>query len=535
MWFKNAIIYSLDVETFADGNGDGIGDFEGLMQRLDYLEGLGITCLWLQPFYPTPNRDDGYDVMDYYGVDRRLGTLGDFAELAHQLSQRGIRLMIDLVANHTSDQHPWFQEGSRDPQSRYRDYYVWSEEKPANAEEGMAFPGVQESTWTWNDAAGAYYFHRFYRHQPDLNIANPEVRQEILRIMGYWAALGVSGFRVDAAPFLVEFSGSADAQREPDYAFFREMHRFLAWRRAEGAMLGEANVALEQVDRFFGDGDRLHLLFNFLVNQSLFLALARQRSEPLTRCLERLTQVPGNCQWAHFLRGHDELDLGRLTEEDRQAVFAAFGPEPQMQLYGRGIRRRLAPMFGGDLGRVEMAHSLIFSLPGTQVIRYGDEIGMGDDLSLEERNSVRTPMQWSRGANGGFSDAEPEDLIRPVIQSERYGPARVNVQDQLGDPASLLSRMQRLIALRRGCPEVGFGETVLVATDQPAVFAHLCRWEQHAVLILHNFSASPLTAGVDAAILKGRRPVPLAADRVYPPAEQEFELGPFGYRWLRLV
>ena len=535
MWFKNAIVYSLDVETFADANGDGIGDFQGLMERLDYLEGLGITCVWLQPFFPTPNRDDGYDVMDYYGVDPRLGTLGEFAELSHQLEQRGIRLMIDLVANHTSDQHPWFQEGSRDPQSRYRDYYIWSERKPENAEEGMAFPGVQESTWTWNEAAGAFYFHRFYKHQPDLNIGNPEVRAEILRIMGYWARLGVSGFRVDAAPFLVEFSGEKDAHREPDYEFFRQMHRHLSWRRGDGVLLGEANVPLDQVDRYFGDGDRLHLLFNFLVNQPLFLALARQEAAPLVHCLKRLPRIAGMCQWAHFLRGHDELDLGQLTEADRQEVFAAFGPDRDMQLYGRGIRRRLAPMFGGDLRRVEMAHSLIFSLPGTQVIRYGDEIGMGDDLSLQERNSVRTPMQWTPGPAGGFSSAAPSELIRPVIQSDRYRPDRVNVCDQLGDPGSLLSRMQRLIALRRSCPEVGFGETVLVATDKPAVFAHLCRWKGHAVLALHNLAERPLTARIEPGVLGGRRPVALAADRAYPAAEQEFDLDPFGYRWLRLV
>jgi maltose alpha-D-glucosyltransferase/alpha-amylase len=535
MWFKNAIIYSLDVETFVDGDGDGVGDFKGLMERLDYLEGLGVTCLWLQPFFPTPNRDDGYDVMDYYGVDPRLGTLGELAELSHQLDQRGIRLMIDLVANHTSDQHPWFQEASRDPRSPYRDYYIWSEKKPENADEGMAFPGVQESTWTWNKAARAYYFHRFYKHQPDLNIANPEVRAEICRIMGYWAALGVSGFRVDAAPFLVELTGTKDAHQEPNYGFFREMRRYLSWRRGDAVLLGEANVPVDQVDRFFGDGDRLHLLFDFLVNQPLFLALARQEAAPLVHCLQRLPPIPETCQWAHFLRGHDELDLGRLTEQDRQAVFAAFGPDPDMQLYGRGIRRRLAPMFDGDLRRVEMAHSLIFSLPGTQVIRYGDEIGMGDDLSLKERNSVRTPMQWSPGESGGFSTARRADLIRPVIQSERYGPDRVNVQDQLSDPDSLLSRMQRLIALRRSCPEVGFGETVLVETDQPAVFAHLCRWRGHAVLALHNLSAEPRQARIDAGVLEGRPLVALAGDRVYPPSQQDFELDAFGYRWLRLA
>lgn len=370
MWYKNAVVYSLDVETFMDADGDGVGDFRGLIDRIDHFETLGITCVWLQPFFPSPNRDDGYDVADYYAVDPRLGTLGDFAEFAHQMHQRGIRLIIDLVVNHTSDQHPWFQHACRDPSSRFRDFYVWSKDKPLNADSGMVFPGQQQSTWTWNEQAGAWYFHRFYAHQPDLNIANPAVRDEILRIMGYWLHLGISGFRVDAAPFLIELPAPLHEQGEALYSFLVDMREFVSWRATDAILLAEANVGADKVAHYFGGGQRMNVLFNFLVNQPLFLALARQEAGPLIEALDNLPSPGRAGAWANFLRTHDELDLGRLSEQQREEVFAAFGPDPDMQVFGRGIRRRLATMFGGDLRREAMANSLLFSLPGLQVIRY---------------------------------------------------------------------------------------------------------------------------------------------------------------------
>jgi maltose alpha-D-glucosyltransferase / alpha-amylase len=536
MWYKNAVIYNLDVETFMDSDGNGVGDFQGLIDRIDHLENLGVNCVWLQPFFPSPNRDDGYDVTDYYSVDSRLGTLGDFAEFAHTLQERGIRLILDLVVNHTSDQHPWFQAACRDPGSPWRDFYVWSAEKPADADQGMVFPGVQETTWTWNEQAGAYYFHRFFSHQPDLNIANPAVRQEILRIMGFWTRLGVAGFRVDAAPFLIELSDPGKEQDEAMYAFLREMHDFLSWRCGDAILLAEANVAPDKVGCYFGDGDRMHMLFNFIVNQRLFLALARQRAEPLARALESLPEIPRDGQWAQFLRGHDELDLGRLSDQEREEVFAAFGPDPGMQLYGRGIRRRLAPMLGGDRRRVEMAHSLVCSLPGTQVVRYGDEIGMGDDLSLKERLAVRTPMQWSGAPNAGFSKAPAGELIHPVIDDGPFGYRAVNVESQLHDPDSLLNRMQRLIRARRSCPEIGWGEAEVVATDQPAVFAHVCRWDGRAVLALHNLGGSECRVRPGHRDARRWRLVDLTGNRRYAaPDGETLELGAYGYRWLRLT
>jgi len=423
LWYKDAIIYSLDVKTFQDADGDGCGDFRGLGERLDYLSSLGVTCLWLLPFYPSPNRDDGYDVMDYYAVDPRLGTLGDFVEFMHKARERGIRVLIDLVVNHTSDQHPWFQAARRSKDSPYRDYYIWSDTLPATAHEGMEFPGYQDAVWEWDEVAQAYYFHRFYRYQPDLNISNPAVREEICRVMGFWLELGISGFRVDSAPFLVEMKGAAARPGEDHYDYLREFRDFLNWRRGDAILLAEANVSRDKVCEYFGDDAKVQMLFSFLLNQHLFLALARQEAEPLVRGMRLAPVPPPTGQWANFLRNHDELDLGRLTDEERQEVFRAFAPDPDMQLYERGIRRRLPPMLGGDRRRIEMAYSLLFSLPGTPVLRYGEEIGMGDDLSLPERESVRTAMQWSNEKNAGFSTADPDRLVHRVIVDGPFGAA----------------------------------------------------------------------------------------------------------------
>lgn len=414
-WYKNAIIYSLDVETFMDGNGDGVGDFIGLTKRLNYLSGLGVTCLWLLPFYPSPNRDNGYDVMDYYNVDPRLGTLGDFVEFMHQAREHGIRVIIDLVVNHTSDQHPWFQSARADKNSKYRDYYVWSNNPPKDTKDKIVFPGVQEGIWEYDEQAGAYYLHRFYKEQPDLNTANPEVREEIRKILGFWLELGVSGFRIDAAPFLIEPLGIEDAKLEELRSLLPEMREFVSQRRGDAVLLAEANVPPDQIPVYFGDGDKMHMLFNFLLNQYMFLALARKQAAPLIEGLKLLPDSPHIGQWVNFVRHHDELTLDRLTKDKQEEIFAAFAPDENMQIYGHGIRRRLPPMLGGDRRRLELVYSLLFSLPGTPLLRYGEEIGMGDDLSLEGRTSVRTPMQWSSEPNGGFSTAQQDALPQPVI------------------------------------------------------------------------------------------------------------------------
>ena len=420
-WFKEAVIYCLDVETFQDSNGDGVGDLPGLISRLDYLERLGVTCLWLNPIHPTPNRDDGYDVADFYGVDPRLGNLGDFVELIHQAANRGLRVIIDLVINHTSDKHPWFQAARSGPESPFRDYYVWTEERPKDIAQGMVFPGVQKATWTKDRKAKAWYYHRFYDFEPELNAANPRVREEVKKIAAFWLQLGVAGFRLDAAPFVIELTEPDNPNPPKDFDYLRELRELMSWRKGDTLVLAEANAEPAELTEYFGSGDRLPMLFNFLLNQQVFLGMARGEASAVLTGLTMTPAIPKTCQWATFLRNHDEIDLGRLTDYDRNQVFEEFGPEPEMQLYGRGIRRRLAPMLGGDRRRIEMAYSLQFTLPGTPVIRYGEEIGMGDDLSLPERDSVRTPMQWSEGPNGGFSTAKAEDVHRPVIADGEFG------------------------------------------------------------------------------------------------------------------
>ena len=533
LWYKNAIVYSLDVETFFDANGDGIGDFEGLTQRLDYLAGLNVTCVWLLPFYPSPNRDNGYDVIDFYGVDERLGTLGDFVEFTHQARERGIRVLIDLVVNHTSIDHPWFQKARSDPNSVFRDYYVWSKEKPADAHEGMVFPGHQDSVWTFDEKAQLWYFHRFYDHQPDLNVASPRVRAEIAKIMGFWLELGVSGFRVDAAPFLIEHRGIPEPPPDQDPTeYLREFRNYLSWRRGDAVLLAEANLPPEEVPQYFEKGDKLQMMFNLLANQRLFLALATADAEPVRNAYEALPEIPLICQWANFLRNHDELDLGRLSDEERQSVFKSFAPEEHMRLYERGIRRRLAPMLGNDRRRLECAYSLMLSLPGTPVLRYGDEIGMGDDLSLDERESVRTVMQWTGGANGGFSSSDPSRLIRPVISEGEYGYKQVNVDAQQRDPESLLSWTEHMLRVRRTHPEFGWGTLELVETREQGVFAHRLRRDSGCILAVHNLSDADVTVEIELPSVEYLEDL-LTREPNEPSEHQVYRLAlpPYGYKW----
>lgn len=538
LWYKRALIYSLNVETYMDANGDGIGDFAGLTGRLDYLSSLGVTCLWFLPFFASPNRDNRYDVADYYAIAPELGTLGDFVEFLHEARERGFRVIIDLPVNHTSSDHRWFQEARKDPKSPYRNYYIWSEEKPAGAHKGMVFPGQQESTWTFDEEAQAYYFHRFYSHQPDLNIANPEVRDEIRKIMGFWLELGVSGFRIDAAPFLIEFKGELESEslRDDPHVFFRYMREFVSWRRGDAMLLAEANVAPENLPKYFGNGDKMHMLFNFFLNQRLFLALARQDATPIIDGLKQQPNIPPTTQWANFLRNHDELDLGRLSKEERHEVYEAFAPDENMRLYGRGIRRRLPPMLG-DTRRLLLSYSLMLSLPGTPVLRYGEEIGMGDDLSLAGRSSVRTPMQWSDEANAGFSTASPEELVRPVIDSGEYSYERVNVTAQQRDPESFLNRLIRLINIWRGCPEIGWGTLEIVETNRSGVLAHRCQSRDGVVLLVHNLSEDESDVTLDLSAYERGHLMDLLGDKQYVPIERrshKVELEAFGFRWFRI-
>ena len=531
LWYKNAVIYSLDLETFMDSNGDGTGDFEGLARRLDYLETLGVDAIWLAPFQPSPNRDNGYDVSDFYGVDPRHGHSGDFVEFVHLAKKRGMKVIIDLVVTHTSDRHRWFQEARKNPNSNYRDFYIWSKTKPPKANEGMVFPGVQKTTWTWDDKARAYYHHRFFDFQPDLNIANPAVRLEIQRIIGYWLELGVDGFRVDAVPFILEQLDPENLDRKPKmkFEYLQELRDFLQWRTGEAILLGEANVLPRETANYFRDGRGIHLMFNFWANQHLFLALASEDVAPLAKALEETRSLPETAQWAQFLRNHDELDLGRLKDKQRHAAFARFGPEPHMQLYDRGIRRRLAPMIG-NRAQLELAYSVMFSLPGTPVIRYGDEIGMGDDLSLDQRDAVRTPMQWDATPNGGFTTSKRP--VHPVIDEGPFAYEHVNVERQKRDPNSLLRWTANMIALRKETPEIGWGTWKILETGSPHALAMQYEWNGEAVVIVHNFAGKPkeVSIAVDALL------VDLRVEGESKPngrGKHELALDAYGYRWFR--
>jgi trehalose synthase len=540
-WWKGAIVYCLDAETFLDWDGDGTGDLAGLTERIDYLAGLGVSVLWLMPFQPSPDRDDGYDIADHYAVDPRLGTLGHFVELVRAARDRGIRVIIDLVVNHTSDQHPWFRAASTSRHSRFHDWYVWADEKPEDGSMDETFPGQQGGVWAWAPAVERWYLHRFYAHQPDLNITHPDVRQEIARIIGFWLELGVSGFRVDAVPFLLELQGVPgfeDGAVDPHH-WLKELRSFLQRRQGDAVLLGEVNLPPKQQREFFGDedGDELHLVFQFSVMQRIYLALARQDGRVLEEALAALPDVPFDCQWATFLRNHDELTLDQLSDEEREEVFTAFAPDEDMRIFGRGIRRRLPPMLEGDERRVRLAYSLLFSLPGTPVLFYGEEIGMGENLAVPGRLAVRTPMQWSADRRSGFSTAPPEAHPAPMPDGP-FGPEAVNVADQRRDPDSLLNWFERVIRRRRETPELGLGTWKVLPTRRTAVFAHRCDWADGCVVALHNLGDAPAEVTIDLEgcddavalddLLAGDR-VPTRGTRATVPLE------PYGYRWFRVV
>jgi maltose alpha-D-glucosyltransferase / alpha-amylase len=536
LWWKNAVIYCVDVELFADGDGDGVGDFPGLIGKVDYLAGLGVTCVWLMPFYPTPNKDNGYDISDFYGVDPRLGSLGDLVEFLRAARERGIRVIADLVVNHTSDQHPWFQSARADARSRWRDFYVWADQQPEGPP-GVVFPDAEDSNWDYDEVAGKWFLHRFYSHMPDLNIANPRVRDEINKVVGYWLELGMSGFRVDAAPFVIELAG-AEAERGQDpHAFLRDLRAFLNRRRGDAVLLAEANLPPKDQRRFFGDegGDEMHMLFNFILNQHVFLALVRQDPAPIVAALRDQAPLPAANQWANFIKNHDELTLDKLTDAEREEVFAALAPDPDMRSFGRGIRRRVPTMLDGDRDRIELLYSLLLTLPGTPVLLYGEEIGLGDDQRVEGRGAVRVAMQWTSGHGAGFTAGDP---AVPLVTDGPFGPDRVNVAEQRRDPQSLLNWMERAIRARKELPELGWGTLQVLETDQPAVLAHRCDWLGRGILVVHNLGRERVQVSVelgDGDGVEGRM-AEVIADQAYEPATpgRPLALEGYGYRWLRL-
>jgi maltose alpha-D-glucosyltransferase / alpha-amylase len=535
LWWKDAVVYCADVATWLDSDGDGIGDLAGLTRRLDYVARLGATTLWLMPFYPSPLGDDGYDITDYYAVDPRFGTLGDFVELIRTADNLGLRVLVDLVLSHTSNQHPWFQQARQSRDSRYRHYYRWSDEKQKEPSE-VAFPGEQDSTWTYDDTAGQWYMHRYYDFMPDLNITELDVRDEMDKVLGFWLELGVAGFRVDSLQFMIETIGTP--ARDKPVSYLQSLVEFLQRRRGDAILLGEANVSPQEQERYFAvdDGDGVQMLFDFRTCAAQWLAHARGQAQPLIDALGHRPDIPLHAQFANFCRHHDELNLGMLSDGEREEVFAAFAPDPEHREYGRGIRRRLAPMLGNDPRRIRLALALTMALPGTPVLMYGDELGMGEDLSLPGRLAVRNPMQWSDRAAGGFSAAD--QTYRPARPDGPFGYRTVNAAAQRHQPDSLHTWVTNTIRVRRECPELGWGQWRTLPVGDPRVLAIEYHWRDGCVVTLHNLSAEPATAQLpdDLSISPSSRDVmEVLGDGVSPTAiGPQIELAGYGYRWLRL-
>ncbi|MDR7485770.1 MAG: maltose alpha-D-glucosyltransferase [Armatimonadota bacterium] len=536
-WYRDAIIYELHVRSFADSDGDGVGDFRGLTQKLPYLEALGVTALWLLPFYPSPLRDDGYDIADYTAVHPQYGTLRDFETFLHEAHRRGLRVITELVLNHTSDQHAWFQRARRAPPgSRWRDFYVWSDAPDRYAEARVIFKDFEASNWAWDPVARSYYWHRFYSHQPDLNYDNAAVRRAMLRVVDFWFSLGVDGMRLDAVPYLYERDGTTCENLPETHAFLKELRRHTDARYPHRVLLAEANQWPEDAAAYFGDGDECHMAFHFPLMPRLFMAMRMEDRFPILDILDQTPPIPETCQWALFLRNHDELTLEMVTDEERDYMYRVYASDPHARI-NLGIRRRLAPLLGNSHRRIELMNGLLFSLPGTPVLYYGDEIGMGDNVHLGDRNGVRTPMQWSPDRNAGFSRCNPQQLYLPVITDPEYHYEAVNVEAQQHNPHSRLWWMRRLIALRRQHRAFGRGTLELVVPDHKKILAFVRRWGDERILVVANLSRFVEYVELPLGTLAGWVPVELFGRNAFPPigaAAYPLTLGPHAFYWFVL-
>lgn len=536
LWYKDAVFYELYVRAFRDSNGDGHGDLRGVIEKLDYLQDLGVNCIWLLPIFPSPLKDDGYDVADFTSIHPDYGTLKDFKELIKRAHKRSIRVVTDLVLNHTSNQHPWFKSARRSKRSPYRDYYVWSDTKDKYAGARIIFLDTEESNWTWDKSAKQYFWHRFYSSQPDLNYDNPKVREEMLDVMKFWLDLGIDGFRADAIPYLFEREGTNCENLPETHAFLKEARRWMDKHSPDSILLSEANQWPEQVRAYFGEGDEMHMAFHFPVMPRIYMALGRGSSNPIRRILKRTPSIPENTQWCTFLRNHDELTLEMVTEIERHWMWEQYAPEPRMRL-NLGIRRRLAPLLDNNFDKIALANSLLFTMPGSPIVYYGDEIGMGDNIWLKDRDGVRTPMQWNNSKNAGFSDARK--TYSPVIDIPPYGPERVNVASQQRDLASLYYVTKNMIAVRKTHRAFGWGNFTWAETSKPKeVAAYFREFKGVRLLILNNLSDK-----------KQKLSVEVKAENVYFPPPNLFtgkatgelangklhlELPPYGYEWLKI-
>jgi maltose alpha-D-glucosyltransferase/alpha-amylase len=537
LWYKDAIIYELHVKSFFDSNDDGWGDFRGLIQKLDYLQDLGITAIWLLPFYPSPLRDDGYDISDYRGVHPRYGTRRDFRWLVREAHRRNIRVITELVVNHTSDQHPWFLAARRaKPGSSRRDFYVWSDTDAKFPETRIIFTDTEASNWAWDPVAGAYYWHRFFSHQPDLNFDNPRVRRAIKRVMRYWLDMGVDGLRLDAVPYLVEREGTNNENLPETHALIKELRAEVDRYYGDRMLLAEANQWPADVRPYFGDGDECHMAFHFPIMPRIFMALRREDRHPIVEILKNTPDIPDICQWGLFLRNHDELTLEMVTDEERDYMYNEYATDPRMKI-NVGIRRRLAPLVDNGRRRIEMLNSLLFSFPGTPIVYYGDELGMGDNIYLGDRDGVRTPMQWTADRNAGFSRCDPAKLYLPTIMDPVYGYAGLNVEAQQRNPSSLLQFMKRLISLRRQHKAFGRGTMEMLHPRNPRILAYLRRWRGEVILCVANLSRYVQPAELDLREFDGWTPVEMIGRTEFPPIGQLpyfLTLGPHAFFWFQL-
>jgi maltose alpha-D-glucosyltransferase/alpha-amylase len=535
LWYKGAILYEVYVRAFHDGNSDGQGDLAGLTQKLDYLQALGINCLWLMPIYPSPFKDDGYDISDYYGVHPAFGNLDDFKALLDAAHSRGIRIIMDLVVNHTSDQHPWFQAARADRNSPYRDYYVWSDSDKKYKDARIIFVDTEKSNWTWDEQAGQFYWHRFYAFQPDLNYDNQAVKDEIEKVMRFWLDLGVDGFRADAVPYLIEREETNCENLPETHAFLKRIRRFMTENYPGRILLAEANQWPKDVLPYFGDGtDEFHMGFHFPLMPRIFMAIRKGDRSPLFWIMGRTPPIPETCQWCTFLRNHDELTLEMVTEDERQWMWQEYAPEPRMRL-NLGIRRRLAPLLDNDPLKIALANSLLFTLPGSPTIYYGDEIGMGDNIWLEDRDGVRTPMQWTEGPNAGFSDASSEKLFSPLIDDEMFSPRKVNVEAQRRDPHSLWSTIRNMIAIRKKHPVFGWGNFSWASCENPAIAAYLRRHENETWLIVNHLSAEPQRIDINLDLAyRGARDLISGKNFSMQDTKLLLNVRPYQYLWLKL-
>jgi len=536
LWYKDAIIYQVHVRTFYDSNGDGIGDFRGLAQKLDYLQNLGITAIWLMPFFPSPLRDDGYDIADYRSVHPSYGSLDDFQVFLDAAHQRGIRVIIEMVLNHTSDQHPWFQESRSSRDNPRRDWYVWSDTDTQYRGTRIIFLDTELSNWAWDPVSKQYYWHRFFGHQPDLNYDSPAVRAEMWDVMKFWLEMGVDAFRLDAVPYLVEREGTNCENLPETHQIIKELRAKVDQQFPGRMLLAEANQWPADLRPYFGNGDEFQMAFHFPLMPRMFMGLKLEDRKPITEILQQTPSIPDNCQWCLFLRNHDELTLEMVTDMERDYMYDEYAREKTMRI-NLGIRRRLAPLLDNDRRRIELMNCMLMSLPGTPIIYYGDEIGMGDNVNLGDRNGVRTPMQWDGGWNGGFSSADPEALYSPLMLNPVYGFQAVNVQSQKRFDHSLLSWMKRLISTRKSMPVFGRGSIEFLYPANHRVLAYVRQFGKDTLLVVNNLSSSAQAVELDLKRYKGHILIEMFGRNIFPrigDLPYLLTMGPYQFYWFRL-